>query len=387
MQTNAYLQSTRRAAVLLLSSLLLAGCADGNGRNNSVPINVTGAPATNGVFDPALTQTDSGGLWMSYSTVNFSTSDPILLRVNTRIASSSNAGKNWTDAGVTLNVPSDIQVPDNQGTTVPAVWQYEVSRLLYDASATNANSRWKMFWHRYPAKRANAERLFKHGWIGVATAPSPTGPWSTERKFLVGSLYDPATAGIIGAPENTSTSLTISDCPIFTEPGALVTASGIYISLKCAGGTAGKVVLLRCNNDLAACSHRGDLLRSAEAQQFAPSGQSYNGFSATELVTVGSVHYLIVTPTQLAGSPPEEQYRGCYVFQIANLDTALLLRAGGLPTGVPVLRRSLAGTSGSFNGACGYTPAASASGIIFGEIQIQGNTRQFHLYGSDVVLP
>ena len=383
MHTNLRLSvSLRRAAIhctfALLPSWLLVSC-NADDKPVGTPVIVAGAPATNGVFDAALTQDGSGGLWMSYSTVNALSSDP-LLRVNTRVALSSNAGSNWTDAGVALNAPSNIQVPDNQGAQAPAVWQYEVSRLLYDPNAA-AGTNWKIFWHRYPAKTANAERLFKHGWIGVATASSPTGPWSTERKFLVGSLYDPATAAIQGAPENTSVSLTISDCPIFTEPGALVTVNGIYISLKCAGGTVGKVVLLQCNNNLTGCAYRGNLLLNTQAASINP---NYNGFSATELVTVGNAHYLIVTPTQLVGTPPDELYRGCLVFQIADLDAATLVPVGSNP--VPV--RSVAGTPGSFNGACGYTPAASASGIIYGEIQIlQGNVLQFGLYRSGVTLP
>lgn len=381
MHTNTHVTEMLRSAAmggaLALSSWLLVSCSDD--KPVGTPVFVAGAPATNGVFDAALTQDGSGGLWMSYSTVNALSSDP-LLRINTRIAVSSNAGSNWTDAGVALNAPSFISVPDNQGAPSQAVWQHEVSRLLYDPNATTLNTSWKIFWHRYPAKSVNTERLFRHGWIGVATAPTPTGQWSSERKWLVGSLYDPATAAIIGAPEYTSTSLAISDCPIFTEPGALVTANNIYISLKCAGGTVGKVVLLRCNHDLGGCTYRGNLLLNTQAQQF---NINYNGFSATELVTVGSNHYLIVTPTELVGSPPDELYRGCLVFQIADLDTATLtLVSGNL---VPV--KSVAGTTGSFNGACGYTPAASASGIIYGQIQAQGSALQFGLYGSGVNLP
>lgn len=377
-------------ALILLSSFLATGCGN-NDDAPSEPVFVSGAPETNGIFDAALTQ-GSDGLWMSYSTVNVLSSDPTLMRINTRIASSSNAGNNWRDIGIVLNSPSTIQVPDNQNASTQAVWQYEVSRLLYDPYAP-ANLRWKLFWHRYPqANRPSADRLFKHGWIGVMTAASPTGPWSNERKFLVGSVYDPATAAIIGAPENTSASLSIADCPIITEPGALATAAGVYISIKCADGNADRVVLLRCSSELTNCVYRGNVVLNTEAQQFARTGQTYNGFSATEMVTVAGIHYLMVTPTQMAGAPtPSEQYRGCLVFQIANLEAAatapILERVGGSLSGAPVLKRSLSGSSGSFNGACGYSAAATSSGIIYGEIQTQGNTARFGLYRSRVNLP
>lgn len=366
-------------SLALLISLLLGACNFAD-EPVATPVFVSGAPATNGVFDAALTQDASAGLWMSYSVVNVLSSDPTLLRINTRIASSSDAGSGWTDAGVTLNTASNVQVPDNEGITTDAVWQYEVSRILYDPNATPSPN-WKIFWHRYPqANRTAAERLFQHGWIGVTTAPAVTGPWSTERKLLVGSLYDPATAATLGAPEYTSASLAISDCPIFTEPGALSIANNLYISLKCTGGSVGKVVLLRCNNDLTGCTYRGNLLVDSEAAQFTPSGQdAYDGFSATELVTVNGVHYLIVTPTR------DDAYRGCLVFEIVDVtaNPVVLARVGGAPE----LITSVAQTLETFNGACGYAPAASASGIIFGEVLPLGSSLQFSLYGSGVNLP
>lgn len=370
-------------AITLLASLLLVSCNDGAGTAGS-PADIAGAPATNGVFDAALTQDGTGGLWMSYSAVNAASNDPILPRVGTRIASSSNAGSSWVDAGVAPNTPTEIQVPDGVGTTW-AVWQYEVSRLLYDPHATDPNLRWKLFWHRYLQANlgGHAERLFQHGWIGVTTAASPTGTWSSERKLLVGTGYDVLNNAIIGAPEYIPASLAtggqLGGCVVFSEPGALATASGIYISLKCATvGNTGKVVLLRCANDLApaSCTYIGDLLLDSEAQQFAPSGQNYDGFSATELVMIGATPYLIVTPT-LA-----DFYHGCLVFQIANLSNATLVRDIG---NNPVLQRTISGSAGSFNGACGYTPAANSSGVIYSEFQ--SSVPQFRLYQSGVTLP
>lgn len=371
-------------ATALLANLLLAGCSDGAGTVGS-PADISGAPATNGVFDAALTQDGIGGLWMSYSAVNASLNDTVLPRVGTRLASSSNAGSSWVDAGVAPNTPQEIQVSDGAGGTTWAVWQYEVSRLLYDPHASDSNLRWKLFWHRYLQANINgrAERLFQHGWFGVTTSAAPTGTWSSERKLFVGTGYDVSNNSVIGAPEYVPASLAsggqLGGCVVFSEPGALATASGIYISLKCATvGNTGKVVLLRCANNLtaASCVYRGDLLLDSEAQRFAPSGQNYDGFSATELVMIGTTPYLIVTPT-LA-----DFYHGCLVFQIADLNNATLVRD---VSNNPVLQTTITGTSGSFNGACGYTPAASSSGVIYSEVQ--GSAPQFRLYQSGITLP
>ncbi len=392
MLTKIHVTATRRNAVIgtvfaLLSSLLLAGC---NGGDEPIvpPVLLSGAPATNGVFDAALTQ-DGGGLWMSYSVVNVSPNDPQLPRVDTRIASSSNAGSNWADTGAApYTPPAEFQVPYLGGMRW-AAWQYEVSRLVYDPHPTDANLRWKRFWHRYLRAKLSGDCandcLFENGWIGAATAPAPNGPWSAERKLLAGTLYNTGNDATIGAPEYTPATLApggeLSDCPVFTEPGALATANGIYITLKCAGGSTDKVALIRCNHDLTGCAYRHNVLFNSEAAPFSSVSQSYDGFSATDLVTVGTTSYLIATPT-LA-----DAYRGCFVFQIADLDAlppaSVLVRN----TGSPVLIKSVAGTPGSFNGACGYTPAATASGIIYGQIQVQGSALQFGLYASGVTLP
>ena len=96
-------------------------------------------------------------------------------------------------------------------------------------------------------------------------------------------------------------------------------------------------------------------------------------------MTVTGVHYLIVTPTR------DDAYRGCLVFEIADVtaNPVTLVRVGG----APVLISPVAQTLETFNGACGYTPAASASGIIFGEALPLGSSLQFSLYGSGVNLP
>ena len=91
---------------------------------------------------------------------------------------------------------------------------------------------------------------------------------------------------------------------------------------------------------------------------------------------IGTTPYLIVTPT-LA-----DFYHGCLVFQIADLNNATLVRD---VSNNPVLQTTITGTSGSFNGACGYTPAASSSGVIYSEVQ--GSAPQFRLYQSGITLP
>lgn len=370
---------------IFLFMVLLVSCGGGGGGQSGTPppaavaeVFVAGTPGSNGVFDPAPMADAAGNLWMSYSSVQPSSNLASMNRVRTRIASSADHGGSWTDIGADPNgLPvADFEVPDGAGGRMWATWRYEVSRLLFDPDDIPAR-RWKMLWHRVLA--IGAGPIFQDGWVGLSTAPAPEGPWSAERKLFTGTAYNATDMNaFIGAPEfplATQYSGPLGGCMTFTEPGMLARSDGIYVSLQCA--TLGKIVLLRCDRAFSACDYRGDLLAGSEAAQFSLSGQSLQGFSASELVDVAGTPYLIVTGYE----PPPDTYRGCLVFRIADLGTASVERNGNAPR----LIKRVSGTAGSFNGACGYHPVANGSGIVFSEYS--STTPQFHLFASRVNLP
>lgn len=369
----------------LILAIALASCGGGGGGSASTPakaaaveLAVAGTPGTNGVFDPAPMSDGTSSLWMSHSMVRPSPNQPAMNQVRTRIASSPDGGRSWTDLGIDPNglAYADFQVPDGSGGAMWATWRFEVSRLLHDPDDIPAR-RWKLLWHRVLAIPAGP--IFQDSWVGLATAPAVGGPWSSERKLFTGSAYNSADMdAFIGAPEFPLAALhpaQLGACPVFTEPGMLARSDGIYVSLQCA--TTGRIVLLRCDRAFTSCAFLGDLLGGGEAAQFSLPGQALNGFSAPELVDAGGTAYLIVTGYE----PPPDTYRGCLVFRIADLATATLERSGG----VPVLVKRVAGSSGSFNGACGYHAAASGSGIIYSEFG--SASPQFHLFRSGIRLP
>lgn len=392
------MKSFARFAFVTVALLSLNSCGGGGGGSprphseGAVEITVANSPATDGIFDPAPMADGSGNLWMSYSVVATSPNDPALSRVQTRIAASTDKGDTWTDSGIDPNhmTDPDFEVDDGHGGKLWATWRFEVSRLLYDPY-DDASRRWKILWHRYAALTGNF-RLFQYGWIGLSTAAAPIGTWSTERKLFTGTLYnntvlDPIIGHIdmdtiIRAPEFPLAATypviaQLGNCLAFTEPGMLARSNGIYVSLQCAAATPteGKIVLLRCEHDFSTCSYIGDLLKNDEAAQFSLSGQSLTGFAAPELVESGGTVYLIVTGQET------EPYRGCLVFRINELDAATVVRSGGNP----VLVKRVAGTAGSFNGACGYHTGATGSGIIYSEFN--NSAPHFRLYASHIQLP
>lgn len=311
----------------------------------------------NGIFDPSLTADGRGALWMSYSAVQPSPVEGTKLeRISTRLAVSRDGGRTWRDTGaVNRSEPQKLPPPHD---TLSAVWEHEVSRVLYDPYAP-PNARWKLVWHRYlrvyPPGAPDSRGLFEHGWIAAKTAPSPNGPWSPERKLFTGLGYDAIDDGVIGPPEVLLDRLAgdLGRCAAFTEPGLLATREHVYVSLRCAPapGSEGRVVLLACDHALRACTYRGTLLRDGEARAFGPDLAT---FSATDLVESRGRALLVVSP---ATGPPGDGYRGCLFFAFDSLDDARLRPQ-------PVAR--IDDPDARFEGACGYV-AGLVGGVFINE--------------------
>lgn len=350
-------------------------------------LRVTDSPATNGIFDAAPMSDAAGGLWMSYSAVSASPHSASLTEVRTRIAQSLDNGITWRDVGVDPNgiADPDLQVPAGDAGIRWAAWHFEVPSLLYDADDPDANRRWKLLWHRLLGVNIGNLTInsIENGWIGLTTAPSPSGPWSAERKLFTGSSYDPAAVdAFIGAPEFSLSRLAagtsqLQGCVAFTEPSMAAQSDGIYVALQCAGSPE-KIVSLRCDRAFSTCSYVGDWLLATEAAQFSRTGEALNGFAAPELVSVNGVDYMIVTPYEQQPAP--DTYRGCLVFGIDDWPTAAL----GRDSGQPAVVNRVYGSAGSFNGACGYDPRATGSGILYDEYS--SDSPQFHLFASHVGL-
>ncbi len=365
----------RKLFTLLCSgALIITACGSGSPPGNLFPARMEFPEAgQNGVFDPAPAEDGSGRIWMSYSSVAPSTLQSNLLQTSTRMAYSDGDGTAWTDSGFVINPATPITLSPPREVSV---WQQEVSRIVYDSFDTTSGKPWKMVWHRhltsYNSTTRSVERLFQHGWISLKEAASPVAlKDAAERKLFAGSLYDSVNDVTIGPPDFRLDQLfpgadKLGECIVFTEPGIIPAQNGLFVSMKCAKlSKPGKVVLLFCNNDFSSCDYMGDLLDDSEASLF---GTTYDGFSASELVQVGSQTYLIVTPTE------SSEYRGCLVFRVTDLGQDIptlksidLVDRGSDVDQTPILVTSVFGTSGSFNGACGYTAGSTGSGIIYSE--------------------
>ena len=352
----------------LVASLIIFGILTGCGGSGSsgstnqgselpvvnpslVEIAVAGNTVDLGNFDPAPTVDAGGGFWMSYSHVSVDVSG--LKLIETRLASSVDAGASWTDAGLSINPASAFMIgPDT------VAWAQEVSRLVYNPFATAAGADpWIILWHRYLSILNGSEtlRLFDNGWIGMQSGNSEM-TLGNERKLFTGSTYNTANDSTIGPPEVALDTLdpALADCVTFTEPGVLPKSNGIYVSLFCATATPpGKIILLRCDHNMNNCSYLGTLIEGGEASVL---NSGYDNFSASELVSVNGEDYLMVTPSEAT------IYRGCAIYKITGLDQASIERDGGTAKATAVFE-----AHGDFNGACGYVEGLIGSGVIISE--------------------
>jgi len=359
-------KNLKSAINLLFTIAILSGCGGSGGGSSGdstpeaelpivtpslIEIPVAGIPAELGNFDPAPTVDGGGGVWMSYSHVSLDASGIKL--IETRLASSLDAGDSWTDQGLSINPAAAFTIgPDT------VAWAQEVSRLVYNPFAAGAGADpWILLWHRYLSLLSGSEtlRLFDNGWIGMKSGNNAT-TLANERKLFTGSLYNAANDTTIGPPEVRLDTLdpALADCVAFTEPGVLPKSGGIYVSLLCAtAAPPGKIILLRCDHFMNNCAYLGVLIDGSEAALL---DSGYDNFSASELVSVNGEDYLIVTPSEAT------IYRGCVIYRIRDLDLASIEREGGNPKPTAVFE-----AHGDFNGACGYVEGLTGSGVMMSE--------------------
>jgi hypothetical protein len=336
-----------------------------------------GPPAALGTFDPSLVYprgAASGA--MAYSAVN-ATAD-----IATAMAVSTDEGRTWRGAGlVNAAVPQSVSVPGTStrcaGGTCTGTLIHEVPSLVDDAEDPDTSRRWKVFVHSYLVLSSGAP-AYDLGYVGLFTAPLPTGPWTDEGKAL-GWLGESSFSSE-GAHTLASTIPAVSDCIAFTEPGALVRGTGsLDVALGCAYASGGvahlRIELLRSTDHARSFTYVSRLLDETDAAAF---GSDVN---AADLFVVSGRTYLSVTP---AGPTALGfvGYRGCAIL-------ALTAEGDGVErddAGAPLVCRRLDGPGQPFSGACTYAEGATAVGYLLPQLSLDGGV-PFRIFSSGVQAP
>lgn len=349
-----------------------------------------------GIFDPSLADTPQGQrAWMSFSAVDPSPRWPTrnTRTVTTRLAYSDDRGATWTDLGQVVNGISETATGSKAQT-----WNNEVSSLVYDPFAPETE-RWKLFWHHY--LYINEKGAFQNGWIAYKAASTPQGLRDAmEVKLFAGRGYNAANDNRFGATGSplagrplvrlNELSKDLALCVAPSEPSAIATSSGLYLSLSCyepkgfpliamLTGEAEPVVgLLKCDapchpSRAGAWRYIATLLRPGDAQ--ASGGDHY---SASDLFAQGDKFYVIASP--VSNKPWKGSYNGCHVFRFTDIATGRLESDGIHPR---ILER-IAVRAGSFNGACSYAQAVTAIGFAYGQVRFGPGRPYFQIFQTGI---
>lgn len=388
-------------ATLLLAATLLAftsSCSSARAAEPPAAISevlLPGAP-DHGIFDPSIAADDTGTIYMSLSGVGSTAARTGVgsLAVSTYLAASSDQGKQWR---ILARINPSVAVALRSAPSPHrGMWQNEVSALVFDRYAIPA-ARWKLFWHQY--LNVNGVRRFQHGWIAYKEAPSPAElAGARPTKLMTGRAYDPVdddAAGwthpaIAGPPRLSLADLSreLSRCVAVTEPGVLAKSEGVYLSLVCIRGSpfgllgfSNSVILLKCTRPCRAAarwSYLGTALTQADAGTL-----GMDKFSASDMFSTGGHDFITVSP--VGSVPVPDSYKGCTVFEFADLSRAHILRnAAGR---AQVQAHEELGPA-AFNGACSFLPAKVNPGLLIGRVEGLERSRvieaTFHIYRTPV---
>lgn len=404
--------------IMILFVIFLSACG-GNSGNTSAPA-TPAAPekltfsgiGNLGIFDPSITlDSNSGRLWMSYSSINSSPnySSSVYWAVSTRLAYSDDDGISWQDAGVVVSPTierTDFGPDTSASINIPAssegIWQSEMSSLVYDSHpSTPVDERWKLIWVQYLHAK-NVSYFADYSWIAMKMASTPTGLAAATTVKLFGGaglkanntntgapIYSPvagAPAILLNGGITNTVGPAVSELNlcIYAEPGLHATASAIYMAIYCADAVTSPVteyiVSFRCNSpcdmaNAASWTYLGRTLSPTDAQ--AATGDHH--YQAPAWAEKDGKTYLIVTTVNTTSA---SRYNGCRVYEFTDIDNNQLRRNGGQLVEVG----RVTGNANTHHGACSAYKNLSG-GILLSQFGTLGTADTFTIYKSQVNLP
>lgn len=338
------------------------GCADDAGARSLVDPSTApelaialhgGAPAM-GVFDPSLAS-DGNATYMSYSVV------PSQVAISTRMAVSNDRGATFVDLAP---VNASVDIPCDAGPCPRII--FEVSSLVVDP--TDAPARFKVFSHAYAVFPPDTTPHYEIGFIALQAANAPGGPYTTPKPAFDAAALRAASPAL-------------SDCDVFTEPGALVRGSAIDLALGCVNAATRniRIVLLRSPDHGATFTYVSELVSAQDALAFGNRAQ----LDAANLFIAGGREYLVASPTTKVTTPRSsfDGYGGCLVFAMDDPDHVARDCAG-----TPRVVRSIVAPPGQFIGACTFLEGATGAGYLVPEA-VFTDARVFRIYRPGIAGP
>ena len=302
----------------LLSTSLLVLPAEAQ----TTQVNILGDDPTNGIFDPSVEYAATGGEgWLAYSAV-FGSLTPWGPHVETHIAHSTDGGASWAFETVAASSTID-QLQNFDGTLIDGAWNAETPSLVYDP--TDLGAEWKLFVHRIFRQSNNnfttEQNLPTYSWIGMRSAPTPSGPWTTERALLSSGQFPVAPYDVVEVPIN-PLDPSLAGLVVYSEPGAFEADGTIYLSLTGLSTSGTDRILLLASSDHGnTWRFVSTLLSSAD---FVAIG--FDSVEGSAIVEDQGRIFLLVTP-EVAGV----LHNGTVAIEFESLVLGQLERTSGTP--------------------------------------------------------
>lgn len=290
----------------------------------------------------------SSAIWRAYSKVRFGRyANQFILE--TWASRSSNGGSTFSDV-VKVNSSAD------QSNGITHV--NETPSIAYVPA--NSARPWVLVWDDHYLQ--NGQVMAPIAWLGMRTAVSPAGPWSTESKLLAPAPYNPANPLNPGAP-SFALPPQMQDCMYLQETAIYPADTGFFLSADCVSPNGRRVEFLRVDMPTLALTYLGTLISPADVTAFA---QRYGGNypNAPFAVTEGGLSrgadglpYFLATPVT-KDSQGHPKPSGCVVIPMADLNSGLIARD---ESGAPLLQKTLGTQQGT--GGCSYASNSIAGGV------------------------
>ena len=323
------------------------------------PLRVSGDGPPRGIFDPSLASLPGGAEVLSYSAV-WATDN-----ISTRLAVFEPASSSWVLTAAVNAAAVNVTLPCAGGAPCVGSLIHEVSSVVAAPSGAAGGAALRVFCHTYAVTNGD-ELHYDWGHISLYSSPSPAGPWSGGALLGWAGASPLSTSGVAAVltaiPE-------LSDCLLFTEPGAAADPAApgrTLLALGCAWLPAGapaaavRVVLL-ASADAAArqwafVSTLVDGAADAARLGFAlPTLNAADLFAAPAPAGGGALH-LIVSPSCAIG-PALSGYCGCLVLAVRGSGAGGVARNA---SGAPAVEREIAPGAPAFAGACTAAHADAA---------------------------
>lgn len=366
--TGRAARAARRALALLAASAVAVAAARAESPVTGPfeKIVVAGERPGHGLFDPSIEYDDAGTGWLAYSRV------VIPKHVETHLAKSTDRGRTWTYAGAANRSTDDVALIE--GVAHTGAWRYETPALVFDPRDVPAR-RWKLFAQRYfvVAPYGKGDSRFAHGWIALAHAADPAGPWSEPACLFgkqAGCRVDPTTLH----PD-------LAGYAFFNELGAIVVDGTLYLSMDASATASGlgewerrKIVLVASRDHGDTWTYAGTLTRYRDARAL-----GYRVLTGSSLVREGGRLFLLVTPSGATGLfAKNRDHDGTLVVELEDIARARPKRdARGelvvLKTFKPDLRSG---------GLSDHDEQNTAGGILFAQIDLRMPPEFFRIFST-----